>query len=434
MSNWLNKAKARVNDLVSNPGYFSQMVIDQLGNYNSEVTPTITGGELTNRPYSDDETLSKGMDLATGIGPGVVKAKGGNWTPGAFQGVAEFFGSRSSNPDVADWSSKVLSNYLRKQMGTPEDPIRALADKGITHMPESESSYPLKAEVRALRKESGYPPRGMAQTPEAKNWENRSDSQILSLRAPLLKEALEPGLSGRETGIPAGVVDDLTQLKERGRMDWLGKVPGDAVIHTLRRPSSGEFFTAYDLGLSDLTDAISKGIEEGTITPGQLRSGSFNMEAAVRHAHNLRERSKKAADDHAIHSEYSTGHKIVELNKEGQFDKESDAMRHSVRGYEPNYFDKSYGLGGYQAIREGKAKVYSVRSPSGKSLATIEVDMRGPVPRISQIKGRLNKAPSKEAIPIIQDFIAKGGFVDVGDADNAQIMGGNNLLPLGEHR
>jgi hypothetical protein len=82
--------------------------------------------------------------------------------------------------------------------------------------------------------------------------------------------------------------------------------------------------------------------------------------------------------------EYPEGYKWVELNKPGSFATESDAMQHSVRGYEPEkgHEDwvplsgtggrKDYGHGGWEAIKSGKAKVYSLIDETGKPHVTVE--------------------------------------------------------------
>lgn len=74
MPQWLEQAKRRVSDAVSNPGDFAQMLVDQLRNYNAEVVPTAAGGELTNRPMTRDERNTKYMDLAQAAGPGSIRS------------------------------------------------------------------------------------------------------------------------------------------------------------------------------------------------------------------------------------------------------------------------------------------------------------------------------------------------------------------------
>jgi hypothetical protein len=153
-----------------------------------------------------------------------------------------------------------------------------------------------------------------------------------------------------------------------------------------------------------------------------------------------------------------------------------------VRGYEPSKNDpdwishsgdegsSSYGHGGYEAIKSGNAKVYSLRDPKGESHATIEVAKtplrtwddvtkavgkekasalhkefydigadrtddteaamamflknKGvqPVESITQIKGKQNAAPNENYQPYVQDFVKSGQWSGVGDLRNTGLM------------
>jgi hypothetical protein len=151
-------------------------------------------------------------------------------------------------------------------------------------------------------------------------------------------------------------------------------------------------------------------------------------------------------------------------------------MGHSVRGYEPSKNDpdwishsgdegsSSYGHGGYDAIKSGNAKVYSLRDPKGESHATIEVAkesfpkafarlsaeeqaavreaagswasdedllnaMKRIVPekanipeKITQIKGKQNAAPNENYQPYVQDFVKSGQWSEVDELKNAGLM------------
>ena len=85
-----------------------------------------------------------------------------------------------------------------------------------------------------------------------------------------------------------------------------------------------------------------------------------------------------------------------QLDKPGQFARESDAMSHSVRGYEPeeghpdwitesgrNDWGSNYGYGGWEAIKSGRAKVYSLRNKEGKSMVTIETGPQDPYAEVT---------------------------------------------------
>jgi hypothetical protein len=207
----------------------------------------------------------------------------------------------------------------------------------------------------------------------------------------------------------------------------------------------------------------------------------------------MNESRAAARADLPVYKDYPEGYKWVELNKPGSFANESKAMGHSVRGYEPpkghpdwvegsgDSGSSSYGHGGWEAIKSGKAKVYSLVGPKGEPHTTIEVgpthrdrgffgDQRptgddyysqqnkyiagqndGTVspqltfaewwrstqgipepealpPRITQIKGKSNRAPNKEYLPYVQDFVRGGKWSDVGDFRNTGLTRKSDLI------
>ena len=184
----------------------------------------------------------------------------------------------------------------------------------------------------------------------------------------------------------------------------------------------------------------------------------------------------------------------MELNRPGDFAAESEAMGHSVRGYEPpkghpDWVEGSgdsgysgYGIGGWDAIKKGDAKVYSLVDPRGEPHATIEVknskeygtfrnipdDIRAQLDEqgeqignakadkqgyskfgddraleiriaqsdlkdnwvfsnpiiktsIKQIKGKQNEKPNDNYLPYIQDFVKSNNWSEIGDLKNADM-------------
>jgi hypothetical protein len=167
----------------------------------------------------------------------------------------------------------------------------------------------------------------------------------------------------------------------------------------------------------------------------------------------------------------------VQLNRPGQFVAESDAMGHSVRGYEPpeKGGSRSYGLGGWDAIEGGRAKIYSLRDKKGQPHVTIEVASDLTLPRhddviaemerfkpgssnlegegheaerlwdkayyeastrlmenrpaaITQIKGKGNAAPDDKYLPFVQDFVRSGSWSDVNDLQNTGLYSADEVV------
>jgi hypothetical protein len=99
-------------------------------------------------------------------------------------------------------------------------------------------------------------------------------------------------------------------------------------------------------------------------------------------------------------------------------------MGHSVRGYEPppghpdwvkgseDRGNPSYGLGGWEAIKSGKAQVYSLVDPKGNPHATIEA---GAVrnPRYEEIRNHFDEAHEE----VLKEMTARG--MDISDPTKA---------------
>ena len=66
------------------------------------------------------------------------------------------------------WVDSNLTNYVKKQMATPEDPIRKLAEEGIVHIPTEEVGI---NRYRAPRHRELYEGEQLGQSEAAKAWE-----------------------------------------------------------------------------------------------------------------------------------------------------------------------------------------------------------------------------------------------------------------------
>ena len=280
------------------------------------------------------------------------------------------FPEMAASPDVIakKWQRGPLVNYIRNQMATENDPIRELAEQGITHLEKvPRRNPPLKPDIRQKRAEAGFPEEGVAKTQLGKLWEAIADSSIYR-RPP----------------------------NEYGEIPYT--FPG----------------TYFDMSLpfnqlGSIADFVRKGIDEGRINPQSALRGNYSVESAVRDMHAERLARENVYKNATVFKEYpETGHKWVRLDKKGQFAAESDNMGHSVRGYETI---SNYGHGGWEGIQSGQAEVYSLRGKNGKPVVTIEIDASDPNrPLITQVKGKFNKTDLPGDVEaMVQDFAEKRG-------------------------
>ena len=168
---------------------------------------------------------------------------------------------------------------------------------------------------------------------------------------------------------------------------WLSKLDPETAVTYLKSADT----LPRDLGFDHILDVLREDLTSGRIRPEQLNKVS--MEQAVRRAYEYDQelaakmQAARAArrEGLPVYKEYPEGYRWVELNKPGSFAMESEAMGHSVRGYEPprgheDWIEGSgdrgslgYGHGGWEAIKSGKAKVYSLVDPKGEPHVTVEV-------------------------------------------------------------
>ena len=396
------------------------------------------------------------------------------------------------NNALNDWIDRNLSNYIKKEMATPEDPVRKLAEQGISHIPEANLiNRRASPNTWRQRKEAGFPEYGMAENPLAKGWENIADELVYSRKPEQIK----------------------SYVKQNN--PWIDKLDPNENIYQYNMEGSGNF--------GHILDVLREDVASGRIRPEQLNKVS--MEQAVRRTYEYdQELAAKASAARAaareglpVYKEYPEGYRWIELNKPGAFAAESEAMGHSVRGYEPSKGhpdwtpasgdrgSSEYGHGGWEGIKSGKAKVYSLVNPKGEPHVTVEAasvphpvstsrrgdnfpeptgfeyggkysppspykptkeqleqihnrakelwstlrtgrasdvdkyyqqasdELLGLMPQeITQIKGKGNAAPKEDYLPYVQDFVKSGQWSDVGDLYNTGLYSAkdvNNYMP-----
>ena len=417
-------------------------------------------------------------------------------------------GRLARNDAVNQWIDRNLTNYIKKQMATHDDPIRKLAEQGIVHMPPEQMGL---NRYKANTHRATHGAERLGESDEAKAWEDATDV------------AMEPMY--------------IRNLHPDYREPWMEKADPKTQIFTATNDMHAHF-----LGFDHLVDILKQDLAEGRLRPDQL--SKVSIEHAVRRAHEYDQERKKAMAETAlkategmpVHKEYPEGYKWVELalpeipqelpeghkvvkddrpnlqanpwhvispygdiisSDKGLFFKtpeeairgatnkiayqkladalkyEGDTMGHCVGGYCPD-------------VLEGRSRIYSLRDAKGEPHVTIEVkpdavqkaihnlpknerealsqevknqyfegQMPGvrdedqfwdlvdqhyvakygsPAPRIKQIKGKQNRAPKKDYIPYVQDFVKSGKWSEVGDARNAGLRKYGDVFNVNEQR
>jgi hypothetical protein len=283
---------------------------------------------------------------------------------------------KQNEADIAErrFADKNLVKYIRNEMGTENDPIRKAIDEGYSHfdipIPTPDQTQGIKNQRLGL----GFPPQGLATSNAGKNWETLSDLAINPLPAGYRISEYNDG------GYFNELKNGLLEMNP-----WLAKIPADEQVYELSRITRPR-----TLGFDQLLETLNAEVLAGRIDPTKVNTVKMDELVRITHRREVERQLELARQlalsrkDLPVVKEYPEGYRWVELNKPGAFAAESDAMEHSVRGYEPepehpdwekvsgNSGREGYGHGGWEAIKSGKAKVYSLIDENGKPYVTVE--------------------------------------------------------------
>lgn len=421
---------------------------------------------------------------------GVIKMKGGNWLSGSVEDAVkplqvrvrtEGINGHTAEQSAADqtinqWLDKKLTKYIKNEMATPEDPVRALAERGVLHVnPEQLSVNSEGLGVKGLRRMTAeeFPEitsKALGKSRLAKRWEDSADSFV---------GAPEAGKYGPTYDIDTYYSPGFNHLVDE--------------LRNATNPQSGlprELLWKY----SDL--------DKVTVPQAVQRVSDINEWRAAQKAEADLLRANNAAT--VLHKEYPEGYRWVELKagdlpegwRAGEGDKAQyiyspdgtpvfakgrDDPRYPLLQDALKYEGDTMGhcVGGYcDDVAAGKSRIYSLRDKKGQPHTTIEItpgkpwnersgvfydnpeleppwvefhnamlDRGGASPnikkfpewlasnrpevfskyekvfspdpdRIVQIKGKQNRAPNPEYLPYVQDFVRSGKWSDVGDLHN----------------
>ena len=393
-------------------------------------------------------------------------------------------------PDLQNPESMWTPEYLadtRKEFGFPEEETGKTKSSQMWEQMADESIYPTRA------KDIQQYPEEAAKRAEAVNnfhvYEERMDDRLV----PFL---MEKGLSTND-------IADMLKLPSHTKAGMLGEAKvHENLFRAIPPYNSNNQFLEYasktspwiskvdpksavysgdvsGLNFDHVIDVIKEDLAAGRLKPEKLNT--LSVEQAVRRTADYDlELAKKMNVERAssranlpVYKEYADeGLKWVQLNRPSDFAAESEAMGHSVRGYEPPVGHPdwvegsgdtgrlSYGIGGWEGIKSGQAKVYSLVDSKGQPHVTIETGKKQKSPTlkdmekyfsaaqaeakqlpqgytdsdvydiakrmaqenepefINQIKGKQNAKPKDEYLPFVQDFVKSNKWSDVRDFDN----------------
>ena len=272
------------------------------------------------------------------------------------------------------WIDTKVRKYLRNQAGSEADPILKAIDSGVDYNFQpamGDTKYSVKNKRFAI----GKPQEGIAKTDLGKEFEYKVDSMFDPHSTVEIKDILNnpmefanPATAERRRASLLRVEHDLPIDNEKDveALRLINHIP-DQYVHTL----SGTNITER-LGLNHVSDVLYEDLRSGKLTPEQLNQ--MSIEKAIRRtaeydAQKAKEMAKANAqsiEGMPVPKQYDDGYKWVELKHETDPTKtksalksEGEMMGHCVGNYCPE-------------VESGEIKIFSLRSPDGKSHATIE--------------------------------------------------------------
>ena len=272
------------------------------------------------------------------------------------------------------WIDTKVRKYIRNQLGTEADPIRKAIDTGVEHNFQP-ALGDTKYYVKKKRQQIGKPEEGVATTDLGKEWEYKADAMFDVKNADEIREILnspmeytDPATAKRRKASLLRVEQDLPIMYEDevDALSLINEIP-DKNVYTL----SGTNITER-LGLKHVGDVLLEDLQSGRLRPEQL--DQMSIEKAIRRAAEYdAEKAKAMAKANAtsiegmpIPKEYNDGYKWVELKHDTDPTKTKSALKSEGEMM-------GHCVGGYCAdVESGEIKIFSLRSPDGKSHVTIE--------------------------------------------------------------
>jgi len=312
-----------------------------------------------------------------------------------------------------NWIDSNLTNYVKKQMATPNDPVRKLAEEGILHIPVNpqDALDPmrngfLQNSFKGSAYRSQYGGQQLGQADLAKDWENAADAAIQPISVQTIKKVKDsngPGAHMYES--------------------WMDKADPNTSVHM-----AGSNFDAQDLGFNHIVDVLKEDIATGRIRPEQL--SKVSMEQAVRRtyeydqemAKKMRETQAKVTEGMPVHKDYSDkGYKWIELKAPDYNSLPLEERKQMIarlteeakqKGLTPEDYIERYPesqlaealkyegntmghcVGGYcPDVLEGRSRIFSLRDAKGEPHVTVEVEPnQNPYPVSGEAFARLTPA------------------------------------------
>jgi soluble cytochrome b562 len=289
---------------------------------------------------------------------------------------AELIEGRTPRDYLNNWLDKKLGNYVKNEMGTPTDPLRILADKGITpvkNIAEGEFFRALeknsKKSIEDFREHLGFPREGYAQTPEGKAWELMTDNSISP-------ETVRSFVSEANIG---------STLRQRLMREnpFIGEMLERNPETLLYRVDSS---VKDDLGFQHIRDELFNAIRKDSDLPDNLRLkpealDRVTVPQAVERvakidawrAEQIEKAAAESVKDFPPIKEYKEGFKWHELKMPSHIEDQEQAKGVLEKALKNEGELMGHCVGGYcEDVIDGNSRIFTLRDQKNKPHVTIE--------------------------------------------------------------
>lgn len=269
-------------------------------------TSNVPGAKYYSANYGD-------LGVGSPAGFSVIKSPGGNWLDGSVESAVKPLKLRvrtegvnghtaehvATDTAVNNWIEKQLSSYIKNDMATDRDPIRALAEKWAVDKPKKLAEAQVRIDALNAKGQEIAARRGV---PEEYLTAHRQqvlkaekDKQLLeqrqglhvaqdtlNFRPEMHGKYLEKGQTAVAVSPEAKVWEGASDLKVFGntagdyqsgaasditsRNPWLSKVAPDAKVYSVSDPS----YLKQDLGFDHLIDELRNAVNPASGLPADL--------------------------------------------------------------------------------------------------------------------------------------------------------------------
>src|SRR6266850_5116017 len=379
--------------------------------------------------------------IGTGLIVGAVKAKGGFWHPEAPERLSSAIKRnlmpeqvRRSGAEMHVWQDetgikvdRMVRNYLNRYAGTKEDPLKDVEipfGEGTARWEEITDNI-VKKDIKEM-----FGTKGIEKVPAGEEIWHLHGAQIGNIPKETQRrmgEALTSYLSHVGDYLRQNVPPEKLQqydlvraVKETAKNDErvareMEKAQAASTKDMPVYKSYPDGFKWVELKLPEkLTEEQAKNIKD----VGEGKSVRADPDNPHRY---VAENGTGKAIRNTYTDDIASGATPEEAHLAGQLAQEGNQMGHCVGGY-------------CAGVAAGESRIFSLRDAKGKSHVTVEVaPPRGKylqegvltpstTENITQIKGKQNRAPSKEYLPYVQDFVRGGKWSEVGDLGNTGLF------------